>query len=319
MDTLLKGLQSIAEPTRLRVLGLCAHAELTVSELVQILGQSQPRVSRHLKLLMEAGLLERNREGNWAYFRLSENQPCSELARIVIDLIPADDPVLSLDLQRLEEIKAERARKAAEYFRKNAAEWHEIRELHVDAAKIEEAFLSVLFAEPVEELLDIGTGTGRVLELVGKDVRSAVGLDISREMLAIARTNLDKAGLTNCQVRQGDMYQTPFAAGRFDAVSLHMVLHYATDPRMCLREAARVLKPGGRIILVDFAPHRMESLREDHAHNWLGFADDTIKDYCRDAGLIPGETIQLSGEPLTVCLWSARRAPEREQEKDEKT
>ncbi|WP_419902671.1 ArsR/SmtB family transcription factor [Kiloniella sp.] len=319
MEVLLKGLQSIAEPTRLRVLGLCAHAELTVSELVQILGQSQPRVSRHLKLLMEAGLLERHQEGNWAYFRLSDNQPCSELGRLIIDLIPIDDPKLALDFQRLEDIKAERARKAQEYFRKNASDWHEIRSLHIDTAQIETAFQQKLLEEPVEELLDVGTGTGRVLELVSSEVGSVVGLDISREMLAIARNNIDRAGLNNCQVRQGDMYQIPFGNARFDAVCLNMVLHYALDPRMCLREAARVIKPGGRLILVDFAPHRMDSLRDDHAHHWLGFDDLQIEEFCADAGLSLSKPEHLPGDPLTVCIWTARRDPETEQGKDEKT
>ncbi|MCZ4280931.1 metalloregulator ArsR/SmtB family transcription factor [Kiloniella laminariae] len=309
MDVLLKGLQSIAEPTRLRVLGLCAHAELTVSELVHILGQSQPRVSRHLKLLMEAGLLERNQEGNWAYFRLSEKQPCSELARLIIDLIPDDDPKLTLDLQRLQSIKEERGRKAQEYFGKNAAVWHEIRSLHIDSSLIENAFLARFHEQEVGELLDIGTGTGRVLELVASDVKSAIGVDISREMLAIARNNIDRAGLGNCQVRQGDMYQLPFASDRFDAVSLNMVLHYALDPRMCLREAARVLKPGGRVILVDFAPHRMDSLRDDHAHHWLGFEDTQIEEFCSEAGLTLSPAEHLPGDPLTVCIWTARRDP----------
>ena len=308
MDDLLHGLRAAAEPTRLRVLGLCAHAELTVSEIVAILGQSQPRVSRHLKLLVDAGLLERNQEGNWAYYRLSQEAPCADLARVIIDLIPADDPVLALDLDRLEGIKIERAQRATEYFRRNAAEWNEVRALHVDDRKVEDALQSLVLETPVSDLLDVGTGTGRVLELLGQDVGAAIGIDSSREMLTVARMNLDKAGLTNCQVRQADMYQLPFPADRFDVVTLHMVLHYADDPARVIAESARVLRPGGRLVLVDFAAHEMASLRDEHAHMWLGFGESDIAGMVGGAGLTAGDVVTLEGDPLTVCLWPARKA-----------
>ncbi|MGE0735308.1 MAG: ArsR/SmtB family transcription factor [Alphaproteobacteria bacterium] len=309
MDTILQGLRATAEPTRLRILGICAHGELTVSELCQILGQSQPRVSRHLKLLVEAGLLDRFQEGNHAYYRLAENGACAALGRSIIDQIPHDDPNLSLDLDRLERVKAARAQFAAEYFRRNAARWNELRALHVDDRQVDAALRALLLEAPVHDLLDIGTGTGRVLELMGPDVDAAVGIDTSREMLSVARTNLDKAALSHCQVRQADMYQLPFTGERFDAVTLHMVLHYADDPSRVVAEAARVLRPNGRLIVVDFAPHAMNLLRDEHAHRWMGFADDAMASFLGDAGLSGHRKIELPGTPLTVCLWQGQRAP----------
>lgn len=308
MDDLLHGLKAAAEPTRLRILSLCAHGELTVSDVVRILGQSQPRVSRHLRLLVEAGLLERNQEGNWAWYRLAERGGNHDLARLLIDLIPPEDPVQALDLARLEDIKAERAREAEAYFRDNAAQWSQIRALHADMEDVDEALRRLIERGPVGELLDIGTGTGRVLELAAPHVESAIGVDLSREMLAVARANLDKAGLRNCQVRHADMYQLPFEDGRFDAVTLHLVLHYAEQPGRVVAEAARVLAPGGHMVVVDFAPHTMTALIDEHAHRWPGFSNADMRRYLRDAGLVAEDMVRLEGSPLTVCLWAGRRA-----------
>lgn len=310
MEQLLQGMKAAAEGTRLRILSLCAHGELTVSDLVRVLGQSQPRVSRHLKLLVDAGLLERHQEGNWAWYRLAETAGGArnaELARQLIDLIPEDDDVQALDLSRLEDIKAERARVAADYFRANAASWSEVRALHVDPAKVDAALRDVVLRQGVENLLDIGTGTGRVLELVAPDVTSAIGVDLSREMLAVARHNLDKADLRHCQVRHADMYQLPFPGERFDAVTLHMVLHYSEDPGQVIAEAARVLQPGGRVVIVDFAPHAMTTLLEQHAHRWPGFDDAEVNRSFRAAKLSPESPVRLDGDPLTVTIWAAGR------------
>jgi ArsR family transcriptional regulator len=307
MEALLQGLRAAAEPTRLRILGLCAHGELTVSDLVQILGQSQPRVSRHLRLLVEAGLLTRNQEGNWAWYRLAARGEGADLARLIADLVPDADPVLTLDLERMEKIKAARAEEAAAYFRRSAGDWDRIRTLHVDPALVDAALKSLLLQGEVRDLLDIGTGTGSVLKLVGGEIAAAVGVDSSREMLQVARANLAAAGLVNCAVRQADMYQLPFPAASFDAVSFHMVLHYAEDPQRALAEAARVLRPGGRIVVVDFAPHGMASLAEEHRHRWLGFDEKRLEEWFAAAGLVPREPVRLAGSPLTVCLWSATR------------
>jgi ArsR family transcriptional regulator len=146
-----------------------------------------------------------------------------------------------------------------------------------------------------------------MLELFGPRVEHAVGIDLSREMLAVARVNLERAGLRNCSLRQGDMYQLPLPSESFEAAVFHQVLHYVEDPRRALREAARVLKPGGRVAIVDFAPHEVETLRTEQAHRRLGFADEEMVQLCEEAGFDPGPIAHLPGEPLTVTLWSARR------------
>jgi ArsR family transcriptional regulator len=320
MDDLLATLKAAAEPTRLRLLALCARGELTVSELTHILGQSQPRVSRHLKLLCDAGLLDRFREGTFAFFRLAEagagagasgeTGSGAALARVLVDAIPASDTTVALDLERLAAIKRTRGEAAASYFRENAGRWHEIRSLHVPEREVEAALAALL---PQDEtwgaLLDIGTGTGRMLEVLGRRASRAVGVDQSREMLAIARANLEAAGLGQCHVRQADMYQLPFPPDSFDAAVVHQVLHYAEDPADVLAEAARVLRPGGRLMVVDFAPHKLEALRSEHAHRRLGFADDEVAQWCRQAGLDCGAVVHLPGRPLTVSIWPAVRPP----------
>ena len=277
MNTLLQGLRAVAEPTRMRVLALCAHAELTVTELTQILGQSQPRVSRHLKLLVEAGLLDRFREGTRAFYRMSETQECASLGRTIVDLISADDETISRDLERLETVQTARAKQAADYFRDNAEQWDQIRSLHVDDEEIERAMVTLLKPDDVGELLDIGTGTGRMLIVYGAKATRAVGIDLSREMLSVARVNLERASLRNCQVRLGDMYQLPVASESFDSVTIHQVLHYADSPADVIVEAARVLRPGGRLVVADFVPHQEEVLRDEHAHRRLGFSDEEIE------------------------------------------
>ena len=304
---LLAGLRAVAEPTRLRILGLCAHAELSVTELVTILGQSQPRVSRHLKLMVEAGVLERNREGARAFYRPTERGVGARLVQALVDLIPEQDGASHADLQRLDAIREARSRRSAEYFRRNAAHWQDLRGLYVDDDEIDAALFAAVAAAPGGDLLDIGTGTGRVLERVASHVDQAIGIDNARPMLEIARANLDAAGLRRCQVRLADMYRLPFPAERFDTVTVNMVLHYAETPAEVLSGAARVLKPGGRVLLVDYAPHELEELREQHAHRWLGFDHSEIARIVGRAGLELEPTLTLEGTPLTVCLWSARR------------
>ena len=317
MDELLAGLRAAAEPTRLRLLQLCAAGELTVSELTEILGQSQPRVSRHLKLLCEAGLLDRFREGSWVFYRLAQHAQGGELARLLVGLLPEDDAILALDRERLETIKRQRAEQANAYFRANAAQWDRIRSLYIEEKQVEAALQSLLPADGIRDLLDIGTGTGRMLEIFGPRVERAVGIDLSREMLAVARVNLERAKLRNCSIRQADMYQLSLPGASFDAVIIHQVLHYAERPGQAIAEAARVLRPGGRLVIVDFAPHDLEFLRSEHAHRRLGFADDEVVAWCREAGLDAEPVQRLPGDPLTVSLWAAQRARPRDRKAGE--
>ncbi len=307
MEHLLTALRAVAEPTRLRLVVLCARGELTVSELTQILGQSQPRVSRHLKLLCEAGLLDRFREASWVFYRLSQSSPEGELARQLVAACGEADPTIVLDLQRLAAIKRQRADVASAYFRENAGRWHRIRSLYVDEREVEAALVEIIDATNPRDLLDIGTGTGRMLEILAPQVERALGIDQSREMLSIARVNLERAGLGNVLVRLGDMYQLTLPDASFDAVVIHQVLHYADRPAAGIAEAARVLRPNGILVLVDFAPHALEFLRDEHAHRRLGFADSEVAEWCRAAGLDPAAPRRLAGDPLTVVIWTAQR------------
>lgn len=306
MDEVMTGLRAVAEPSRFRLLRLCAEGELTVSDLVEVLGQSQPRVSRHLRLLCEAGLLDRFRDGAFVFYRLARHGIGAKLARAVLGMV-RDAPILALDRERLDVLRQRRAEAASAYFRQNAGRWDKIRSLYVDEREVEAALLALLPAEGIGDLLDVGTGTGRVLELCAPRVEHGLGVDLSREMLAVARVNLERAGLSNCSLRHGDMYQLPLPAESFDAAVFHQVLHYAADPARAIREAARVLRPGGRLVIVDFAPHEVEELRSEAAHLRLGFADDEVARWCAEAGFDPGAIVHLPGNPLTVTLWSAKR------------
>lgn len=305
LDSLLGALRAAAEPTRLRLLALCASGELTVTELTQILGQSQPRVSRHLKLLCEANLLDRFREGTWVFYRLSETGRAAGLSSQLVRHLPPDDPTLKRDRERLTAVKEARARSAAEYFRANADQWDEIRALHVPEEDVEKALVDAFKDDSVDVLLDVGTGTGRILEVLSDRCKRGIGVDASRDMLAIARTDLERNGIKHCQVRHGDMYSLPMENDSVDAVTFHQVLHYADDPAAAIAEAGRVLKHGGRLVVVDFLPHELEYLRTDHAHRRLGFADSEVKAWFKASGLNSETSEHLKGEPLTVGIWPA--------------
>ena len=307
MESLLSAMKAVAEPTRLRLLVLCAHADVTVSDLVQILGQSQPRLSRHLKLLTEAGLLDRTPEGSWVYFRLAHAGPAAALARNLVDALPADDPTVQRDLARLEELMHSRAQRAEDYFRKVAAQWDELRALYVHDDQVERKLAELIAAEQVDDLLDIGTGTGRILEVLSDKVAHAVGVDLSPDLLVRPRSRRDRARLRNCAVRKGDMHNLPVGEGSFDAVTIHQVLHHAERPGKAIEEAARVLRPGGRIFIVDFQAHGLDFLRSEHQHRWLGFEDEKMRDWLSAAGLKPEGCHRLKGNPLTICIWTARQ------------
>lgn len=307
LDDVLNSLRAAADMSRLRLLLLCAQGEWTVSELTQILGQSQPRVSRHLKLLSDAGLLERIPEGSWVFYRRARAGARARMARNLCRMLPQDDPVMVQDRQRLAMVREARRAQATSYFAAHAASWDKVRSLYVDETKVEAALIQIFDGYKPSTLLDIGTGTGRILQLLAPHIGSGLGVDQSTEMLNVARANLDKISLRNCQVRQGDMYRLPLADCDYDAVTLHNVLHFADDPSAVLHEAARVLRPGGRLIVIDFAPHAQEFLRREHAHRRLGFADEELKEWFISAGLAFEEPIVLEGDPLTVVLWSATR------------
>jgi len=314
MENALAALRAAGEPTRIRLLALCAESELTVSELTQILGQSQPRVSRHLKLLCDAGLLDRYPEGAWVFYRLAETGEAARLAQLLLEMLPADDRVLSRDRNGLEAIRRARVDQADAYFRVNAEHWDEIRSLYVSETDVEQALLAEIGDTSVAELLDIGTGTGRMLELLAPRIGKGIGIDINTAMLTVARSTLEQADISHCQVRRADMYRLPLEDGSVDLVTVHQVLHFADDPVGVLREAARVLRPGGRLVVVDFAPHDLEFLRAEHAHRRLGFSAEEVRDWSLSIGLEPGPVRRLQGDPLTVHVWPAIKPTDAERE-----
>jgi ubiquinone/menaquinone biosynthesis C-methylase UbiE len=314
MERLLGMLRAAGDSTRLRLLLVLREAELTVSELTQVLGQSQPRVSRHLKLLCDAGLLERFKEGSWVFYRAADRGEGAALSAAVAGLVPPE--ALEVDRKRLAQIREARAAEAAAFFKSNASQWERIRSLHAPDADVEAAILRLLETAPIESLLDAGTGTGRMLELLAPHIRRGVGVDVSPEMLAIARDRLARAGVHHCQVRLADVYRLPFSAGGaghgFDAVLFHQVLHYLDDPQAAVVDAARVLKSGGRMAIADFAPHELEFLRDELAHRRLGFSERDVQAWFQAAGLrmIATEAIAPTTSAthpgagkLTVKLW----------------
>jgi ubiquinone/menaquinone biosynthesis C-methylase UbiE len=310
LGALLNGLKAAGESTRLRLLALLDRSELTVKDLTAILAQSQPRISRHLKLLTEAGLVLRFPEGAWAYYARAEDGESGALCRAILSRLDEADPVLSRDRERLAAVKTAHATAASDYFARSAGDWDRIRSLHLPEAAVEAAILATIGSRPFGTLLDIGTGTGRMLELLASYYTRALGIDASHDMLSVARANLDRLGLTRAQVRHGDVYDLNAPSGAYDLVVIHQVLHYLDDPARALGEAARTLAPGGRLLVVDFAPHELEFLRTEHAHRRLGFSHEHLGYWLEHAGLTGIETRDLAPDPgsaaeLTVTLWLA--------------
>lgn len=309
MENLLSALRAAGEPTRLRILAILALGELTVSELTQVLLQSQPRISRHLKLLADAGLIVRYPEGSWVFYRLDESARLGDLLAEIIASLPQGDHELQRDRERLAEVRAERAARAQAYFAANAAQWDSLRANHIPETAIEERMGELIGGRDIDLLVDLGTGTGRMLEIFGTRATRAVGFDISPDMLTIARAKLDELAAENCQVRQGDCANVPLEDNVADIVILHQVLHFLDDPQRAVNEAARITRPGGCVLIADFGPHEMEDLRNEHAHRRLGFADDEMNHMLRAAGLFAaaGDTLTAQNTPLTVAMWQAEK------------
>ncbi|QKK23076.1 ArsR/SmtB family transcription factor [Rhizobium hidalgonense] len=311
LDGLVDVMKAAGEPTRLRLLALLDGGDLTVTDLTEILGQSQPRISRHLKLLGEAELIERYQEGAWAYFRLKQDGKAAMLVRALLKHVSENDPTVLRDGERLSQVKRQRAERAQAYFSRNAAEWDELRRLHAADEEVDAAVIRLLGSQPIDSLLDLGTGTGRILELLSGLYRRAIGVDASRDMLSVARANLDKSRITKATVRHADILNLPFEGQDFDLVTIHQVLHFFDQPEIAIAEAARMLRPGGRLVVIDLAPHTLEYLRDEHAHVRLGFSHQAISDWLHRAGLDVEQVVDLhpgqqSGQGLTVTVWLAR-------------
>ncbi len=301
-------LRAAGEPTRFRILALLAREELAVGELTGVLGQSQPRVSRHLKLLVAAGLVERFPDGAWAFYRLAGRGPERTFIDQLLGLLSPNDPAIARDAAALQSVRAERARAAADYFAQNAARWDELRSLYVAEANVEAAILGAAGKGPFRRVVDLGTGSGRMLRLLGANAKAALGLDLSQQMLNIARQTTAEAGLEHCELRHGDVFATHLPSGWADLVVVHQVLHYLNDPAAAVAEAARLVGPDGKLLIADFAPHRLEYLREAHQHRRLGFSDAEMGRWLAAAGLAAPEPISLppvDATGLTVKIWAA--------------
>lgn len=311
-------LRALSDPSRLRIMRLLASMELAVGEIVQVLAQSQPRISRHVKILCDAGLAQRRREGSWVYVRsrlaAGKGQPGeSALAQAVDTFLAAaeqeDDAFAAqctADRARLSAIRAARSARAAEYFAAHAAEWDQLRGLLCDPAQVERELCDALDGD-LGALLDIGTGTGRIAELLLDRAAHVTALDRSPDMLALARVRLQDSPTERVELVQGDFTALPFADAAFDTVTLHQVLHYAQAPERALDEAARVTREGGRIAIVDLASHEREELRTVHAHVRLGFGDETMDQMLAAAGFRPEPPRTLDGGDLAIKVWTGTR------------
>lgn len=306
-ERLVEALKAVADPTRLHLLLLCRRCDLAVSELTWIMGQSQPRISRHLKLLCEANLLDRYSEGNWVIYRLSLSTELYRLGALVEALTDTEAEPTRGYLDRLETVRAQRRAKVQAFFSANADNWAAISRLQSSERDVETAMHAVLGPGPIGQMLDLGTGTGRMLSILGSRADHALGVDENAEMLSIARQNIDHPDLRHVQVRQADIHKLPLARESVDLVTAHQVLHYLDAPDQVVREAARVLRPGGRMVIADLLPHQMESLKADQAHRRLGFGDDEIHGWFEAAGLQMGQSVKLTGARLPVGVWAAAK------------
>jgi len=300
--------QALADPTRLRIVALLRRMELSVGELAQVLGQSQPRVSRHLKILADAGVLERRKEGSWVFLTLADPERVEPMFALIDAWAdPATRVLFASDAARTETIRSERAEAANLYFAGHAEVWDQIRSLHVAESEVEQAIDDALGRRPLGRLVDVGTGTGRMIELFGPRSSQATGIDRSSDMLRVARVKLEAAGIAS-SLRQGDMYALPLGDQSAETVVIHQVLHYAHSPATAIAEAARVLAPGGTLLVVDFAAHDREELRDRDAHIRLGFDDEMMTGWFGSAGLEVDQVRHLEGGELTVTLWRGVKA-----------
>jgi ArsR family transcriptional regulator len=303
VDRLLDFFRALGDPTRLRIFALLREMELSVGELAQVLGQSQPRVSRHIRILADAGLTTRRREGSWVFLTLADDPRIAPLLTAVAD---AGGAWIEEDRARLEAVRADRTEAAERYFSAHADEWDAIRSLHVPESRVEAAMAELLDDAPIGRLVDLGTGTGRMLELFGTRASRAIGVDRSPEMLRLARAKLAQS-VPSAELRQGDLAALPLAEAIADTIILHQVLHFLAQPAGAIAEAARLLAAGGRMLIVDFAPHEREELRTRDAHARLGFSDEQIAGWLAAAGLDLVRTAELEGGELTVKLWLGER------------
>jgi ArsR family transcriptional regulator len=301
--------RALADPTRMRIVHLLWAMELAVGEIALVVGQSQPRVSRHIRILVDAGLVERRKEGSWVFLSICSEAPARALAAFLDAAPPSPEEMLWIeaDLARLAAVRAERARAAEQFFATYAEQWDALRALQAPEADVEAAMTALLAGEPLGRLIDIGTGTGRIATIFAGSADQVLGIDRSAEMLRLARGKLAEEANGKVRFMAGDFYDLPATDGSADTAILHQVLHYAQAPEKAITETARVLRPGGRLLVVDFAPHEHEELRLRDAHARLGFSDRQMSGWFAAAHLDLATVEALAGDTLTVKLWLGRK------------
>ncbi len=297
--------RALADPTRLRIVALLRAMELSVGELAQVLAQSQPRVSRHVKILCDAGLARRRKEGSWVFLCPGRAERMDPLFKTIDywEAVEGKDHWVVADAARLAAVRADRAAAAQTYFAQYADQWDAIRSLHVAESEVESAMSDALGEADLGQFVDIGTGTGRMIELFGGNAKHCIGIDRSPEMLRLARTKLSEQSGLSYELQQGDITRLGLADASADTVVMHQVLHFLPAPELAIAEAARIVAPGGRLLIVDFAPHDQEELRIRDAHSRLGFSDEQIATGFSAAGLTMSKVQNLAGGTLTVKLW----------------
>lgn len=309
-DTYLDMLRACGEATRLRVLALLSRGELSVGEMVQALGQSQPRLSHHLKILAQAGIVERLPEGAWVFYRWAQSGPARRLLDHLFDELDLESPDLVEDRQQLDAIRAHRQATASAHFDELAKDWDRVRALHSPNEAIEAELLALVAGRRFESMVDIGTGTGRLLSIFAPQVGDAEGLDFSHDMLTVARAMIAREGLSHVRVRHGEAETLPYEDGSKDLVTIHQVLHFLDDPELAIAEIARILKPGGTVLMVDFAPHSLEFLRDQHGHRRLGIQPERLAQWSSDYGLeleAPRTLAAPAETGLTVMICRATK------------
>jgi ubiquinone/menaquinone biosynthesis C-methylase UbiE len=310
MISLLNIMRALADPTRLRIVFLVLRLELSVGELVQILDQSQPRVSRHIRILDESGLLERRKEGSWVFLRPSEMLTNGPLSSLLAEADVSQAKAFQRDLLRLDEVRNARTNMAAHYFAAHADAWDSLRSLHIADSEVEARLAQVLHSAPLGRVLDVGTGTGRIVELFAAESSRFVAIDNSPEMLRLARAkiaNLSPEIASKIDIKLGDFNMLPVGDGEFDTVIFHQVLHYAQHPEAVIAEAIRTLAPGGRLVIVDFAAHDLEELRTVHAHARLGFSDEFMRKAFNSHGLQMVHQTALEAGELVIKVWMGEK------------
>ncbi len=292
---MLETLKALADPCRLRLTAVLLSGEFTVQELTRIMDMGQSRISRHLKILTEAGVLTVKRQGTWSYYRAGEE------CRFFSAIRPAFERELEMltersrDMAAVAEVLEERRRRSQEFFDRHARQWDDLARTLLPVPEYHKRLIKQV-PEGVT-LLEIGIGTGALLIELAARAANVIGVDHSPAMLEEARRRLANDGVSSVELRLGEMSHLPLSDGSVGCVVANMVLHHAADPAAVLAEIRRVLVPGGVLLLADLARHEREAAREQLADQWLGFEENELTDWLKLAGFAVVTTELVAADP----------------------